>query len=152
MKKLYLFLISLLLIIPFSVYAATTRRVLTLTAKSSGTTIYYEGTIEEGSHAVMCKLYNSDNQEIDLLSSAVDNKVFEGSFENVEKGKYTVACANYEGGEIKNIDVTISEETTKNTTSNPKTFDNIFMWISLLGISILGLLIVIFKLKKSKAK
>ena len=152
MKKLYLFLISLLLIIPFSVYAATTPRVLTLTAKSSGTTINYEGTIEEGSHAVMCKLYNSDNQEIDLLSSAVDNKVFEGSFENVEKGKYTVACANYEGGEIKNIDVTISEETTKNTTSNPKTFDNIFMWISLLGISILGLLIVIFKLKKSKAK
>ena len=101
MKKLYLFLISLLLIIPFSVYAATTPRVLTLTAKSSGTTINYEGTIEEGSHAVMCKLYNSDNQEIDLLSSAVDNKAFEGSFENVEKGKYTVACANYEGGEIK---------------------------------------------------
>ena len=99
MKKLFVFI---LLIIPICfVKAASTPIVLTLEATADNNTVKYNGTIEVASHAVMCKLYNDKDEELDLLSSAVDAGKFEGSFVVSAKGDYKVACANYEGGDIK---------------------------------------------------
>ena len=149
MKKGHLLILSLL-VIPFGVLAANPK-VLTLTGEANENTISYNGTTEEGSTAVMCKLYNSESEEVEKFSSAVDNKKFEGSFENVEAGEYTVYCANYEGGEIKNVKVTVEEqkeevkEETKEETvekkeeKNPKTNDNIKTYIITLGLSMITL-------------
>jgi len=112
MKKLKLFILTLLLILPFSVLAISYPKVLTLTAEVDGNKINYSGTIENGSHAVMCKLYNSQDEEIDKLSVAVNNFEFEGMFTTTTTGNYKVACANYEGGEIKTTTVSIEEEPT----------------------------------------
>lgn len=116
MKKGHLLLLSLL-VIPFSVLAANPK-IEKLEAEAKDNTISYSGTTEEGSHAVMCKLYNSESEEVEKFSTAVDNKKFEGSFENVEAGEYTVYCANYEGGEIKNVKVTVEEK--EKETEEPK--------------------------------
>ena len=146
MKKIGLFIVSILLLIPVTTLAATNHKVLTLTAKNSGSTINYDGTTEDGAHAVMCKLYNSDNEEIDLLSSAVDNKSFKGSFTNVSDGTYNIACANYEGGEVKKVEIVIN-----NSVSNPNTYDaGIRNFVILLVVSILGITGVSIYLKKKK--
>lgn len=110
MKKLSLCVLTLLFIIPFSVFALSYPKVLTLTAEAEGNTINYSGTTEDDSHAVMCKLYNSQDEEIDKLSVAVNNSEFEGSFTTTNTGDYKVACANYEGGEIKTTSVSVEEE------------------------------------------
>lgn len=111
MKKSLILGLSLFLIAPFSVNAASYPRVSTLNVTSTDNTINYTGTMETGSHAVMCKLYNEDSEELDLLSSAVENNEFTGSFSNIEDGTYTVYCANYEGGEIKSEEVTVDTRT-----------------------------------------
>lgn len=108
MKKGKLLLLSSLLI-PCSILAANPK-VLTLTGEVKDNTINYSGTTEEGSHAVVCKLYNSKSEEVERFSTSVDNKEFEGSFKNVEAGDYTISCANYEGGEIKNVEVTVEKQ------------------------------------------
>lgn len=144
MKK-HLLLLSLL-VIPFSVHAANPK-VLTLTTEEKAGTIEYSGTTEDGSHAVMCKLYNEENEQVDLLSTAVDNKNFTGSFKDVEKGKYTIACANYEGGEITKTEITVGSETEEvkeektelKEETNPKTNDNIKTYIITLGLSMITL-------------
>ena len=110
MKKIGLFILIVLLVIPFSVMAAIKQSVKTLDANASGSTINYSGTMEDGSYAVMCKLYNSSDEELDLLSSSVDNNKFSGRFENLSDGTYNILCANYEGGEIKTVSVVIKNE------------------------------------------
>lgn len=146
MKKISYILVIALLIIPFSVYAATTPVVEELNAEVSGATISYNGTMSTGSHAVMCKLFNSENEEIDLLSSPVDKSKFEGSFKVYEKGEYKVSCANYEGGEFKDAKVTVKDIP---KTSNPDTGDKILLFIS---VGIISLSLMSYLLYKSKNK
>ena len=128
MKKFNLLFLTILLTIPFRVNAATPS-VKTLEVESTGSTIKYNGTMEDGSTAVMCKLYDTSDTEIDLFSSAVDTNAFSGSFTNVADGTYDIACANYEGGQLKKVKVTVENNennTTDNTDStidNPKTYD-----------------------------
>lgn len=115
MKKILLAL-SLLLIIPITAFAdEELPKVLSLEATTEGVLINYNGTTEADSHAVMCKLYDSKNKEIDMLSVAVDNKKFEGTFTTPKAGEYKVACANYEGGAIKETTVTTEEVIKKYT-------------------------------------
>ena len=134
MKKI-LFILTLLFI-PFGVLAATGPTVLTLTAESDGSTVNYEGTISGNSTAVMCKLLDANDGQADMLSTDVDNGAFSGNFTGVANGTYTVACADYDGGEVKTADVVVGDGTTatdetsttssssaKTTTSNPKTYD-----------------------------
>lgn len=160
MKKISLFIISILLIVPMSVLAAEIN-VKTLKATATGTTINYNGTMEDGSYAVMCKLYKGD-EELDLLSSAVENNSFEGSFTAPSNGEYKVVCANYEGGEIKSVDVTVGSEEEATTDvvatktsvkedkkSNPKTYDGIMAFVTMLVIAIVGFTVTVF-LKKRK--
>lgn len=152
MKKISLFIVSMLLI-PVSILAATTPKIVTLTAENSGSTVNYSGTTEEGSHAVMCKLYNSDNEEVDLLSSPVDNESFKGSFTNVSNGTYNVACANYEGGEVKKVEVIVGNVDTESITNNPNTYDaGIRNAIILSIISIVGIVCICIYLKKKKGR
>lgn len=162
MKKFSVLLIILLLFPFIYVEAASTPRVLTLDATKSDTTITYNGTIEDGSYAVMCKLLNNNNEEIDLLSSSVTNNSFEGSFVVSEKANYKVACANYEGGDIKEVEVSFDDDivtdTNKNNTnakkvnnaSNVKTSDNIIIFI-MIGIISMCAIISLIIIKKKRA-
>ena len=162
MKKFSVLLIILLLFPFIYVEAASTPRVLTLDATTSDTTITYNGTIEDGSYAVMCKLLNNNNEEIDLLSSSVTNNSFEGSFVVSEKANYKVACANYEGGDIKEVEVSFDDDTVtdtnKNNTnakkvnnaSNVKTSDNIIIFI-IIGIISMCAIISLIIIKKKRA-
>ena len=110
MKKFSILLFSLFLFVPFLVRAAENPNVLTLEASADGNTISYNGTMEDGSSAVMCKIYDSNNEEIDMLSSEVnDNSAFAGEFTVHANDEYKVSCANYEGGEIKSAEVTVGD-------------------------------------------
>ena len=113
MKKYLFTLLTLFLIVPTMVFADDPR-VLTLDTEVSGNAVTFSGTVESGSHAVMCKLYDSENHEKDMLSVAVNNGAFEGSFKITQTGNYKVACANYEGGAIRS-NITTANEVTPTT-------------------------------------
>ena len=136
MKKLLLFV---LVAFPLMFVSAETKpNILTLENSAVDSTIKYNGTIEEGSHAVMCKLYDAKDTEIDMLSSAVAEQKFEGSFTVTDNGKYKVACANYEGGDFKTFEVTV--DSAKTEVANPKSFDaGVAGSLVLLGISGIGI-------------
>ena len=140
MKKLGLFVLSILLVLPFSVNAATLPAVKTLEATVSGSTVSYNGTMEDGSYAVMCKLFDKDDKEVDKLSSQVDSNKFEGSFTKVANGTYNVVCANYEGGDVKKEEVTVTDST--ETPSSPNTYDagitTSLIIVGISGIAIVG--------------
>jgi len=147
MKKI-IFVLTLLILIPMSVFAATTPRIITLEANATEGEIKYNGTVEPNSYAVMCKLYNEKDEELDLLSSPVTEEKFDGNFTVTKSGKYKIACANYEGGEIKTTDVTV--EIKENKESNPKTGDNIILYMTIAGVAIIGLVVGILVVKKKR--
>ena len=146
MKKLGLLL--MLFILPLSVSAASVN-VKSLDATTEGKTIKYNGEMEDGSVAVMCKLYNGED-EIDYLSSAVDSNKFEGSFTVTSDGTYKVACANYEGGEFKTTEVEVKEETPEEEKkeSTPNTYDNILSIVAIAGISLATLVGITLYIRK----
>ena len=74
MKKIGLFVLTILFILPLGVKAETKPKVLKVTSTVEKTTIKYEGTTEDDVYAVMCKLYNSKNEEID--TSPILNRQF----------------------------------------------------------------------------
>lgn len=147
MKKLLV--MFTLLFVPLAVFAAEEPKVLTVTAEVEGSTIKYKGTTEDGITAVMCKLFDTTENAVDQLSSAVDAKTFEAAFENVEKGTYKVACARYEGG-----DFVTSEEVAVETvapTNNPQTYDSgILTYIIILVVSVAFIVGAVIFLKKKK--
>lgn len=146
MKKLGLLL--MLFMLPLSVNAASIN-VKTLSVSVEDKTIKYSGEMEDGSVAVMCKLYNGE-EEIDYLSSAVDSNKFEGSFTVTSDGTYKVACANYEGGDFKIEEVEVKEETTEEEKkeSTPNTYDNILSIVAIAGISLATLVGITFYIRK----
>lgn len=145
MKKV---LLAIILLIPFSVFAAPA--VLTLDATVEGSTINYKGTIEDGSFAVMCKLYDASDDELDILSSSVDTNAFEGAFTVTQNGKYKVSCANYEGGDVKTVEVEVKD--TKDSKNNPGTGDNIVLYIILGVVALVGITFTTVKLVKKNNK
>ena len=144
MKKLRLLIIGLLLLLPTVAFAEDEPNVDTVTATISGSTITYSGTTVNDSVAVMCKLYNSNGEELKKFSSAVSDDKFEGEFAVTENGEYEVRCANYEGGEIKSAKVTATEA------KNPETGDKIYTYGIIAGIAIIGIGIVVVILTKKK--
>lgn len=142
MKKLGLLI--LLLVLPFTVNAATIN-VKSLDATADGATINYNGEMEDGSVAVLCKLYKGD-EELDFLSSQVNSNKFEGTLTAPTAGTYIVKCANYEGGEIKEVEVT----TTQDASTNPTTGDPIYTYIAIgaVALIIVGVIVVILTKKK----
>lgn len=143
MKRLRLLIIGLLLL-PVVAFAAEAPNVDTVTATISGSTITYSGTTVNESVAVMCKLYNSNGEELKKYSSAVDEDKFTGEFTVTENGEYEVRCANYEGGDIKTAKVTASE------VKNPDTGDSIYTYGIIAGGAIIGIGIVVVILTKKK--
>ena len=137
MRKI-MFLLVALFIVPTCIFAATSPEVIKLDATVSGKDIKYNGETTDGAYAVMCKLFNSKDEELDMLSSPVDDNKFDGTFTVTENGDYRVACAIYEGGEFKNVNVTVSDAETK--AKNPKTADNVLSYIIILTgcITLLG--------------
>ena len=136
MKKILVILVTILFI-PFTVKAATPN-VKDLEAIIDGTAITYNGTMEDGSYAVMCKLLDKDSNELDMLSSAVDSNAFNGTFTVETAGDYKVSCANYEGGDIKVVDVkSTTDETVTNDAKPVPTSDNIKTYVIVAISSIL---------------
>lgn len=115
MKKLIYSLITILLLFPLSVRAEGEPNVTELDTYLEGSIILFSGETENNAHAVMCKLYDDQDEEIDKLSVEVindgSNGTFSGTFMAPEEGNYTVSCANYEGGTIVTDDVTVEEMT-----------------------------------------
>lgn len=108
MKKYIFTLLAIFLMIPAVVFADDPK-VLTLETDINGNDITFSGTIESGSHAVMCKLYDNEDHEQDMLSVAVDNGAFSGAFTVTATGDYRVACANYEGGAVRSDTTSVDE-------------------------------------------
>ena len=149
MKKILTFIIGLIIFIPFSVKAIAVNE---LNATISGNTITYNGTMEDGSYAVMCKLLDKDSNEIDMLSTAVDSNKFEGTFTVESNGDYKVSCANYEGGDIKTVDVKVETATetttTGETTKTVPTGDNVKTYVIIAMVSIIAIAGATVYLKK----
>ena len=149
MKKLLLLLV--LLIAPITVFAAATPNVLTVSPTADGATINYTGTTEDGVYAAACKLYAPDaasvDDYLDAFSSSVDANKFEGTLTAPKAGKYLVKCANYDGGDIVSAEVEVTE-VAKN---QPKTGDNIVLFVILGVVALAGIAFTTVKLvKKSK--
>ena len=75
-------------------------------------------------------MINSKEEEIDISSNQVDDNKFDGTFTVTKGDKYTVKCANYEGGKI----TTATEKV-----ENPATGDKVLKYGIILGICVLGL-------------
>ncbi|MCR4581034.1 MAG: hypothetical protein K5666_00790 [Bacilli bacterium] len=147
MKKLGLLIIGLFLF-PVIANAAVSPDVESVTATADGTTINYSGTTVGGSTAVKCKLYNSNDEELDDFSTSVDEDAFSGNFTADSNGEYEVRCANYEGGIVKGATVTI--DTIAEAQSNPPTGDSIYTYGIIAGIALIGIGIVVVILTKKK--
>ena len=147
MKKYVLLL--MIAIFPFIfASAATSPQVVSLETTVEGSTIKYNGEMEEGSYAVVCKLFDKDDNELQDYSSAVDNHKFEGSFTVETTGDYTVRCAHFEGGTVKGAEASVNDIP---TSTNPHTGNSIMLYVGLLVVAIVGAGIGIFYLaKKSK--
>lgn len=141
MKKLITLLLAVALLTP--VVKAAELNVKELTTKTENNSIKYSGTTDEGVLAVSCSLYNSENEEIDISSNAVNNNTFEGIFTVTKEDTYTVKCANYEGGKI----VTATEKI-----ENPATGDKVLKYGIILGACVLGLAGLTVYTKKNKKK
>lgn len=124
MKKKLLLVFSLLLILPLTVRAEAGTNVKTVEATVNKNTITFNGTTQDDSVAVMCKLL-SGNSEVDKLSVEVNATVFTGSFVAEETGSYTVACANYDGGTIVTDEAVVSTMATFTVTFNTNGGSNI---------------------------
>ena len=141
MKKLVTLLLAVALLTP--VVKAAELNVKELTTKTENNSIKYSGTTDEGVLAVSCSLYNSENEEIDISSNAVNNNTFGGIFTVTKEDTYTVKCANYEGGKI----VTATEKI-----ENPATGDKVLKYGIILGVCVLGLAGLTVYTKKNKKK
>ena len=131
MKKIIVLL--LLLVLPVTVNAAMAPAVTKLELKNDKQVISYTGEMENTAVAVMCKLFNSKDEEVDYLSSEVDAGKFEGSFTVTKNDTYKVSCANYEGGEIKSETIVVKA-------ANPKTGDTMLLYVALGVVSVVALI------------
>lgn len=145
MKKLII--IALLLVLPLSVFASDPK-VLTVTVSNTESTVSFEGTTEDEVHAVMCKIYDSKDEEVDMLSVEVSENKFTGSFDNISNGSYVVRCARYEGGEMQEASIIV------NNSNNPKTLDKgIVKSAIILTVSVVGVAAgTLYLVKKKKAQ
>lgn len=110
MKKI-LTLLVLLLIAPIIVLADEPK-VTSVDVTKSSNVITFSGETDPGLLAVMCKLLDDGDHEVNMKSVEVDNNAFEGTITAPAVGEYTVACANYDGGEITVSEpITITEVT-----------------------------------------
>lgn len=166
MKKISLFIIGLLFVFPVVVFADNEPNVDTVTASVNGSTISYSGTVVNGSTAVTCILYNSNNQDVDRLSSAVENNTFSGSIVAPSNGEYELRCAHYEGGTIKKASVEVNDPNNNNnnnnnnennnnnngttsngkegsTTKTPNTGDNVNKYVGIFIGGIVGVIVLV---------
>lgn len=122
MKKILTSILLIMLLIPLGVKAEAGVDVKTVTATINDNTISFEGTTQDDSVAVMCKLYgeSSSTEDIGKLSVEVDNATFSGSFVAEETGTYTVSCANYDGGTIVSDEAVVETMATYTVTFNAK--------------------------------
>lgn len=100
MKKILYSLFLLVVLIPLGVRALENTDVSILNVEVNNNVISFNGAAGPESFAVMCKLYNSNEEEVAKYSVEVSNQTFAGNFIAPQIGNYTVSCANYSGGTI----------------------------------------------------
>lgn len=143
-------LVLALFIVPFAyVNAATSSNVLTVEATQANGEISYTGTTEDGVVAVSCILLDSNNNEVDFVSSSVYNKAFSDKFV-AEEGNYTIKCANYNGGSF--VTDTVTTNKTTKVEKAPKTLDSVSFYVIALVISVIALLVIALFVKKKHLK
>ena len=148
-----LLIVVLTLILSSSVYAG---EVKTVTATEKDGKITVNGTVEEGVLAVAI-VVNLDGELNYMETGNVDEngKYSVELAKTFNDGEYEICVADYNGDDYKKTtiqvpteDSTSKKEDKKENSSNPKTGDLIMLWISILLISMLG----IIKIAKLKSK
>lgn len=152
MKKLFsIFFIVLmsLVILPFNVNALS---ILTLNLENNNNKITVSGTTEEGVLAVAVFVYSSDELvDMETCSSSDSNYSCELKKAFIS-GTYTVKVADYNGGDYISKDVKITTNNSNNDAKedNPKTLDNVLLYIGLGSVSLIGILGCGVYLKKKR--
>ena len=152
MKKIILAL--LILIFPVTVFAAVPPIVSKLELSNNKGVIKFSGETAlppeysngEPAYAVMCKLFNSEEDQVDILSVEVNEDKFEGSFTVNKNDTYTVYCANYDGGEIKSETIKVDDIV------NPKTGDLIELYCLVFAFCIAALILALMAPKYLKKR
>ena len=152
-KNIILFIAALIIaIIPLSFVRAA--EVKTLYIYQDVKDIVIKGSTDENVMAVSIEIYNEDETEFikKLVVYVSDDYKYETRI-NIDNGTYTIKVADYDGGEYKessfkkedpfNDTVPAATEETPDTTKTPETSDKIFAYLSLLSISIVGIILSI---------
>lgn len=146
-------ILAVIMIIPAKESLAANKKILTMEATQNNGLIWVSGTAEEGALAVAIAVYNEDGTElVTMQTTSVNSESKFSDSISVEKGKYLVKVADYEGGEYKEATVSIvDEETTSNesdTNASPKAGDKLIIYAGALLASVILLAFII----KSKTK
>ena len=141
MKKLSLLLVLIItLFIPFYVNAEDLN-VKTLEASYSDNAVTVKGTVDDGVLAVAIMIYDSD--ESNVLKFETTNVNEDNTFEHKvvfeKEGTYVIKAANYDGGDYKSVNLSISSNEKKETPNNPKTIDNILIYLVVTILAVVGI-------------
>lgn len=142
----------LVMLVPFSVNAGN---ISTLNVTSKNNNITISGTTESGVLAVAVLVYsNNELVHMDTCSNNNSNKYSCKLNKVFAIGNYTVKVADYNGGNYisKNISISDSGQNSQTTDkeANPKTFDNILIYVGIGSLSVIGLVGAGLYLKKKK--
>lgn len=139
MKKIILFIVATFLVLPFTVNASAD--ITNLSASYSNNSVTITGDTSDSILAVAVILYDSTGTSIlRMVTDSVSNDSFNTKIDsiNLEAGStYIVKVANYDGGNYYETSFKVASTTT--IEDNPQTSDNIFGYIMLGIISIIGI-------------
>ena len=156
-------IIMLVMVIPSNkVFAVSNKKVTSVNAFYENGKLTVSGEVEAGMLAVAVQVYDQNDQFVKLETGAVNSQnKYEVVF-TIPEGIYTVKVADFDGGEVvtKKVNEEVQDnqkEDTKEdkteeseTSSNPKTGDNIIMFVSIFAVATLGVFITIKLNRKRK--
>lgn len=147
-KILSVFFVGLIsvMLFPFDVSA---KSISTLNVKENNNKFTVSGTTENGVLAVAVLVY-SENNLLHMESCSVSENSYSCELnKSFSIGNYAIKVADYDGGNYvtKDVSITKSQEIINNE-ENPKTFDEILLYVELGFLSIIGLMVLGIYLKK----
>ena len=152
MKKIILTLIMTLTIMMMPIVKAANITTMSASESTSGE-ITISGTVEDSVIAVATLIYDSKGENLITMQTVQvnDDNTYNATF-TLDAETYVVKVADYSGGNYKTA--TISPNTTTSGVSssedyNPKTGDNILLYVVLGLISLVGLSSIAIYFKKT---
>lgn len=151
MKKVFSILfigLMTLIFLPFSVNALS---ISTLNLTNNNNKITVSGTTEDGVLAVAVFVYSGDELvDMETCSNNSDNYSCELQKE-FASGTYIVKVADYNGGDYISKDIKIKlVNSNEEKTENPKTIDNVLLYMGIGIISLIGIFGCGVYIKKKK--